>query len=235
MSALSLNGICKTFDGKMVLDEISLDIAEDSITAIIGPSGAGKSVLLKIITGLLEPDAGSVKISDSESNLGVLFQEAALFDFLTLYENVEFPLAYFNVGTKTERKERVENLLSEVGALKFANKYPSEVSISVRKCVGIARALVREPKIILFDEPNTSLDPLAGQEVYNLILKTKDKWNYTGLVISHEIPEVFQVCDQVAMLYCGKIIERGSVKEFSASSNQVVRQFIDGTSTGPIK
>lgn len=233
----------------MVLDKISLDIEDGKTTTIVGPSGVGKSVLLKLIMGILAPDEGDIEIfgesitrakNEVERNriresLGVLFQSAALFDSLTVYENVAFPLVE---RSKIERREihgRVVRMLQALSLEEYSNNVPQEISIGIRKRVGMARALVTEPKILLFDEPNTGLDPLVGQEVYDLIKESREKWGFTGVVISHELPEVFQVSDRVVMLLKGKIIEQGTPDELCASSNPAVQQFLNGRVDGPIK
>lgn len=227
----------------------NLTIDDGSVIAIVGPSGTGKSVLIKIITGLLLADSGEVVIGQESMTaarsseerrricrqMGVLFQNAALFDSLTLFENVCFPLEVRKELNEVEIKKRGMHYLREVGLRGYENALPGEVSIGMRKRVGIARALVTEPTVILFDEPNTGLDPEVGQEIYELIAETHQKFGFTGIVISHEIPEVFQVCSRVAMLYGGQIQAQGSIEEFLASQNPVVKQFVAGDIQGPIQ
>ena len=234
----------------MVLDDVSIDIAAGKTTAILGPSGTGKSVLLKIITGLLDPDAGEVIIDglsmsemnslgerlDLRSRMGVLFQGAALFDSLNVFDNVAFPLRYGRKKfPKGEVVERTFKALEDVGLAECPLSMPGEISIGMRKRAGVARALVTEPEVILFDEPNTGLDPEMGQDLYELIVETQKKFGITGIVVSHEIPEVFQVCDSVVMLYQGKVQFNGSVADFNACDSPVVRQFIAGAVEGPIR
>lgn len=248
-----IRNIHKSFGAQVVLAGISLEIEAGKITAILGPSGTGKSVLLKIITGLERADEGEVYIYGSSmtdarsvrereeicAQMGVLFQRAALFDSMSLYENVAFPLRHrFDFKKKSlsesEIKKRVFRRLKEVSMESYANKLPGEVSIGMRKRIGIARALVTDPRIILFDEPNTGLDPEVGQEIYDLIVETQKTGGFTGIIVSHEIPEVFQACDRVAMLYQGLVQEEGSVEEFLASEKPAVKQFIKGDIVGPI-
>lgn len=232
-----------------MLDGVNLEIEDGSTMAIVGPSGTGKSVLLKILTGLLDADSGDVLIGGCSmtearrgrdkrricAGMGVLFQGAALFDSLTLYDNVAFPLRQrFKIPEK-ELVRRVMRCLKEVGLNGYEGAYPGEVSIGMRKRVGIARALVTNPKVLLFDEPNTGLDPETGQEIYDLIAATQRTSGFTGIVVSHEIPEVFQICSRVAMLYRGKVQAEGTVEEFLASQNEVVKQFIRGDKFGPIE
>jgi len=245
---IKIRQIKKSFGEQTVLNGVSLAIKAGKITAIVGPSGTGKSVLLKIITGLLDADGGEVLI-DNESmtharsagdrrricrQMGVLFQAAALFDSMNLLENVAFPLRYSREISEKEITRRSVKLLHDVGLKGKELALPGEVSIGMRKRVGIARSLVIEPKVILFDEPNTGLDPEMGQEIYELIKETQEAWGYTGIVVSHEIPEVFQVCDRVAMLYQGEVQIDGTVEEFLDCQLPVVKQFVKGDVEGPI-
>ena len=244
-----MRNVSKRFGTQVVLRDVSLEIEQGQTTAIVGPSGVGKSVLLKLIMGILQPDEGEIFI-DGENitrartetqrnkireNLGVLFQAAALFDSLTVYDNVAFPLIeHLHLG-KAETHTRVLEILESLSLSEYAFNYPEEISIGIRKRVGLARALVKEPKVVLFDEPNTGLDPLVGQEVYDLIKATKKEWGYTGIVISHELPEVFQVSDRVVMLLGGQIVKEGTPNEFIHSNDPAVQQFLHGKTDGPIR
>lgn len=246
---ISVRNVSKCFGSQVVLNGVSLNIEDGKTTTIVGPSGVGKSVLLKLIMGILSPDEGEIEIfgenitraySEAERNrirasLGVLFQSAALFDSLTVYENVAFALNQRMSLGREEVHQRVVDMLAALSLEPFAFRYPQEISIGIRKRVGMARALITKPKVVLFDEPNTGLDPLVGQEVYDLIKECRSKWGFTGVVISHELPEVFQVSDRVAMILKGKIIEEGTPQEFAASANPAVQQFLNGRIDGPIK
>lgn len=246
---ISIRNVSKRFGRQVVLNGVSLDIAEGKTTAVVGPSGTGKSVLLKIITGLLLADSGEVSIGGDSmtgaqtsaerlricSRMGVLFQSAALFDSLTLFDNAAFPLRYRKELSEREIVRRTAERLEEVSMLSYSHRLPGQVSIGMRKRVGIARALVTNPDVLLFDEPNTGLDPQVGQEIYDLIKETQQHLGFTGIVISHEIPEVFQVCERVAMLYKGKVVMEGTVAEFQQSDDPVVRQFTRGDVEGPIR
>jgi phospholipid/cholesterol/gamma-HCH transport system ATP-binding protein len=247
---IEIRNVWKQFGKQQVLKGISLSIKEGKTTAIVGPSGAGKSVCIKIIMGIMMPDAGDVficgrdiskikresKKNEIRKDLGVLFQSAALFDSLNVYENVLFPL--IERGRCSSRKEshnKVIDILESLSLCEYTFNFPESLSIGTRKRVGLARALVTEPKVLLIDEPNTGLDPLVGQEVYDLIKECQAKWRFTAVVISHEIPEVFQVSDRVAMLLNGHIVDEGTPEEIKASSNEAVQQFINGKVEGPIK
>lgn len=250
---IEISNLEKSFGQQKVLKDINLNIKAGETIAIVGPSGTGKSVLLKIISGLLKADKGEVKINnrsitsnitDQErrevcADMGILFQNAALFDSLNLYDNVAFPLIYgpqkSGSLSKDEIHERVISRIKDVGMGGKEFVLPNEVSIGMRKRIGIARALVKNPEIILFDEPNTGLDPYMGQEIYDLISQMQKKRGFTGIVISHEIPEVFQVCSRVTMLYQGFVKKDGSVEDFMDSKDGVVQQFVSGSVEGPIK
>lgn len=246
---ICIKNLIKRFGPQLVLGGISLEIEQGEVIAVVGPSGVGKSVLLKIITGLLPADSGSVMVDGDEitkvksererrrilKRMGVLFQSAALIDSLSLFENVAFPLRAHNDGTSSEIEMRVNELIERVGLSGSQMALPGEVSIGMRKRIGIARALITKPSLILFDEPNTGLDPEVGQEIYELIKDTQQEYGFTGIVISHEIPEVFQICDRVAMLYDGVVQVDGSVGEFLNSANPIVNQFVSGSTTGPIR
>ncbi|MCB0352401.1 MAG: ATP-binding cassette domain-containing protein [Bdellovibrionales bacterium] len=247
---ISVVNVHKRFGSQVVLDGVSLEIEKGKTTTIVGPSGVGKSVLLKLIMGILNPEKGEVFVcgenitkaeTEHERNLirrhlGVLFQSAALFDSLTVYDNVLFPLVERGeIKCREEMHRMVEEMLYSLSLEDHALSYPEEISIGMRKRVGMARALVTKPDILLFDEPNTGLDPLVGQEVYDLIAESKEKWGFTGVVISHELPEVFQVSDTVVMLLRGNIVMQGSPEDFINTDNAEVQQFLYGRTDGPIR
>lgn len=256
---ITISNLSKSFfsaEGKenVILDKLNLDISTGEIVAIVGPSGTGKSVLMKIVIGLLEADQGDISLSDATiikdgirgknfaeiiSKFGILFQNAALFDSLTLRENVSFPLRYQKrfVGKYSDKEinDLTDHFINEVSMTNWQNQLPGEVSIGMRKRIGIARALVTNPDVIFFDEPNTGLDPVVGQEIYDLIKKTHEKLKFTGLVISHEIPEVFQICQRAILLYKGLVQFDGNKEDFYSSQAPIIKQFRDGSTEGPIK
>ncbi|HJU63599.1 MAG TPA: ATP-binding cassette domain-containing protein [Candidatus Binatia bacterium] len=237
----------KTFGNQAVLKGIHLELEAGKITTIIGGSGSGKTVLLKHLNALLLPDRGSVlvdgeditrlgerELNEVRQKFGVLFQGAALLDSMTIYDNVAFPLREKTKMAENEIRERAEERLAQVGLAGMGYKYPAEVSGGMKKRAGLARALVMQPEIVLFDEPTTGLDPLLGRSIHDLIRKVHATFGFTGVIVSHDIPEVFQISDRVAMLANGIIEEIGTTQEFLASKNPVVQQFLRGDVEGPL-
>lgn len=245
---IKLVDIHKSFGKQKVLDGIDLEIEAGKTTVIIGRSGGGKSVLLKHIIGLLRPDRGQVlvdgtdiaKLGDRDLNeirkkFGMLFQEAALFDSMSVGENVAFPLREHTRMKEKEIRETVADRLRSVGLTGVEEKMPSELSGGMRKRVGLARAIALRPQIVLFDEPTTGLDPVMTEAINRLIIDTQNQFNYTCVVISHDIQSIFEIGDRIAMLYEGKIIEHGTPEELRASENPVTVQFLSGSIDGPIR
>jgi phospholipid/cholesterol/gamma-HCH transport system ATP-binding protein len=237
----------KTFGAQRVLRGVHLELENGKITTIIGGSGSGKTVLLKHLNALLLPDRGSVLVDGTDitklranalnnirRKFGVLFQGAALLDSMTIYDNVAFPLREKTRLSPSEIHRKVEERLEQVGLAGMGYKYPAEVSGGMKKRAGLARALVTEPEIMLFDEPTTGLDPLLGKSIHELIRKMHAAFGFTGVIVSHDIPEVFRISDRVAMLANGEITEVGSTEDFVASKNPAVRQFLEGETEGPI-
>ncbi|MBU2053887.1 MAG: ABC transporter ATP-binding protein [Proteobacteria bacterium] len=245
---IKLVDLHKSFGKQKVLDGVDLEIEEGKTTVIIGRSGGGKSVLLKHIIGLFKPDSGQVlvdgtdiaKLGDRDLNdirkkFGMLFQEAALFDSMTVGENVAFPLREHTRMKEREIRETVADRLRSVGLTGVEEKMPSELSGGMRKRVGLARAIAMRPQIVLFDEPTTGLDPVMTEAIKRLIIDTQKQFNYTCVVISHDIQSIFEIGNRIAMLYEGKIIEYGSPEELRASRNPVTVQFLSGSIDGPIR
>ncbi|RNC69335.1 MAG: ABC transporter ATP-binding protein [Desulfuromonadales bacterium] len=244
---IKLVDIEKSFDSQVVLNRLSLEIPTGKITAVIGPSGEGKSVLLKHMIGLMKPDRGKVYIDGDDitvmrrwelnhvrEKFGMLFQNAALFDSMTVFENVAFPLEEKTRLSRVEIRDKVHDALEHVGLKSVDKKYPDELSGGMKKRVGLARALLLNPRIILFDEPTTGLDPIICRAIHQLIKDTHTQFGFTAVIVSHEIPEIFDISDNVAMLYKGQIIEMGTPDEIQRSEHPVVRQFITGSLEGPI-
>ena len=245
---ITLRNVHKSFGAQKVLDGLDLDIPDGRITAIIGPSGEGKSVLLKHLIGLLQPDSGTVEV-DGESivdlrrselnrireKFGMLFQNVALFDSMTVFENVAFPLQEKTTLSKEEIRGKVLSALEDVGLKNIENKFPDELSGGMKKRVGLARAVVLKPKIILFDEPTTGLDPIIKRAIHQLIKDTHAKFGFTAVIVSHEIPEIFDVAQHVAMLFRGKILQFGTSDDIINSTDPAIRQFISGSLDGPIQ
>lgn len=237
----------KSFGRQRVLKGVNLELETGKITTIIGGSGSGKTVLLKHLNALVMPDRGSILVDGTDitrlgqrdlnemrRKFGVLFQGAALLDSMTLFDNVAFPLREKTKLKEAEIERKVEEALAEVGLRGAGYKLPSEVSGGMKKRAGLARALVMEPEIILFDEPTTGLDPLLGKSIHQLIRKMHDEFKFTGVIVSHHIPEVFEFSDRIAMLANGVIVEAGTTAEFMASKNSIVRQFVQGETEGPL-
>ena len=239
--------LLKSFNGKKVLDGVNLSIEKGKITVIIGRSGGGKSVLLKHIIGLLKPDSGKIllgeeditKMNEKELDIirrkfGMLFQSAALFDSMTVGENVGFPLMEHTSMYFQEIKGVVREKLQIVGLSGIEQMMPADLSGGMKKRVGLARAIVMDPEIILFDEPTTGLDPIMSDSIAKLIKNTQKELNTTYVVITHDIALTYKIADSIAMIHEGKIIEEGSVEEIKNSTNPIVRQFIEGKAEGPI-
>ena len=238
---IRVEGLVKSFGRQPVLRGVDLEMPTGSITVIIGRSGGGKSVFLKHLLGLLRPDAGHVLVDGAEvtslrgraldevrRRYGVVFQGGALFDSMSCVENVAFPLREKLRLPRAEMGKRVEAALAQVGLEGIGDKYPAEISGGMRKRVAIARALVIEPEIVFFDEPTTGLDPILVNTIHRLIQDLHRRFRFTAVMVSHEIPEIFEIADRVAMLHQGRIVEVGPPAAIQQSETHVVRQFIRG-------
>lgn len=245
---ISIRNLYKSFGKKQVLSGINLDVRTGESLVVIGGSGTGKSVLIKCIQGLLIPDIGSIKIDGEEvigsrrslknihSKMGMLFQGGALFDSLSVWENVAFSLLENQNMDKDKAKMEAIRVLRQVGlAPDVADLSPSELSGGMQKRVGLARAVITKPEIIFFDEPTTGLDPIMADVINDLIVESAKGLGATTLTITHDMASVRKIADRVAMLYKGKIIWQGTVKEMDKTEDPYVRQFINGSSQGPIK
>ena len=239
---IKIVNLTKSFDGHKVLDGINLEIPTGQITVVIGKSGVGKSVLLKHIIGLLKPDSGQIFVDGQDMSLlagrqlqqfkrrfGVLFQGGALFDSLNVFENIAFPLREKTRLTETEIAKRVRERLVQMSLTsEVETKFSDELSGGMKKRVALARAMIQEPEIMFYDEPVTGLDPPMTNTVFHLITKTHQESGYTALMVSHDIPEVFSVAHQVAMLHKGRIIAAGTPEEIQNHPDPMVQSFIRG-------
>ncbi|RKY39655.1 MAG: ABC transporter ATP-binding protein [Candidatus Omnitrophota bacterium] len=244
---IRIKGLCKSFGNHLVLDHLSLDIRKGETMVIIGQSGCGKSVLLKHIVRILEPDEGEIWIDGQNigrlnrkalnalrMKIGVLFQEGALFDSLTVGENVGFLLLEHSKMRREEIFRCVREKLEMVGLKGIENLFPIELSGGMKKRVGLARAICANPQIILYDEPTTGVDPIMAAVINDLIRKLHNQLKVTSVVVTHDIASAYKIADRIAMLYQGRIIAVGSPKEIKESSNPFVQQFIKGEKEGPI-
>jgi phospholipid/cholesterol/gamma-HCH transport system ATP-binding protein len=245
---ISAQVLHKRFGQQIVLNGLDLDIYPGEIIAIVGRSGTGKSVLLKHLCGLLRPDSGHVLIDGEDMHqvrgrnlsrlrerFGMLFQGGALFDSLTVAENIAFPLREKTKMSAQEIQQVVAEMLQDVGLEGVDNKLPDELSGGMRKRVALARALAHHPDIILFDEPTTGLDPILVNAIHQLIYETHAQFGYTAVIVSHEIPRIFNITTRVAMLHNGVIVEVAPPDEFQNSANPVVQQLITGDLQGPLQ
>lgn len=237
-----LRGVAKAFGSKIVLDGVDLDIPRGSSTVIIGGSGTGKSVLLKHVIGLIDPDSGSIEVDGVElasmtnreltrfrSRFGMAFQEGALFDSMTVHENVAFPLSRLGIGSESDRRQRVEECLEQVHLPGVGDKMPSELSGGMRRRVGFARAIAHEPEVLLFDEPTTGLDPVTKDVIDELIVELKESLSATVMTITHDMESVLRIADWIGMLDGGKIIAWGTPAQFRSMTNPKVRAFLGRT------
>lgn len=237
----------KSFNGHEVLRGVNLKVENGETLALIGGSGKGKSVLLKHIIGLMKPDQGKILIDNQDisqlrrkalkrlkDRCGIVFQGGALFDSLTVFENVAFPLREKTRMKDSQIRETVLKELAQVSLSGAENKYSAEISGGMKKRVALARCLVMNPEIVLFDEPTTGLDPLIGKAIHKLIRTCQKRLNFTAIIVTHEIPEIFSLVDRVAMLYNGMIIAEDTPEEILASEDLVVHQFTHAEMDGPI-
>jgi phospholipid/cholesterol/gamma-HCH transport system ATP-binding protein len=246
-NAVEVRGVEKAFGDFKVLQGLDLDFKRNSITTVLGPSGTGKSVLLKHMVALLEPDAGEIvffgspvsQMSRAEKyamrqRYGVLFQDGALFGSMNIYDNVAFPLRKHTDKDEEEIREIVLQRLSEVGLEAALTKFPNEVSGGMRKRAGFARALVLNPDVVLFDEPDSGLDPVRTSLLNDLILDVHAEHGGTYVLVTHNIPTARKVSDYVALVWQGKRIHYGPTEEAFESEDAFVRQFLSGDSAGPL-
>jgi len=245
---IRIRGLKKRLGTKQVLDGVDLDVEGGETVVVMGRSGSGKSVLLKHIIGLMAPDAGSILVEDEEivgmpeseldnvrKRFGMLFQSAALFDSLTVGENVGLGLREHLRLKEQEVHQRVAERLAWVGLASIEAMKPASLSGGMRKRVGLARAVAMDPQYILYDEPTTGLDPITADAIDQLIRSLQDRLGVTSIVVTHDMTSAYKVADRMVMLHEGKMVFSGTPQETRTTGNAVVRQFVEGSSTGPIR
>ena len=234
-----IEGLRKAFGTQNVLDGINLEVGKGETVAVLGRSGGGKSVLLKLLIGLQSPDSGSIRIAGQEitqlnemelnnvrKKVGFLFQQAALYDSLTVEENVAFPLKRHTNQSAAEQKDRVRELLADVEMDQDLEKLPSQISGGMQKRVGLARALALDPEILLFDEPTAGLDPITATEIGNLIIELKKKRQMSAIVVTHDVQGAKAYSDRMVLLHNGTIEAQGNLDELQRSKDEFVAQFV---------
>jgi phospholipid/cholesterol/gamma-HCH transport system ATP-binding protein len=239
---VQVRSLSKSFGEQTVLKGINLEVAQGETLSVLGRSGTGKSVLLKLIIGLHKPDSGSIRVHGQEvtglqpktlnevrKKVGFLFQQAALYDSLTVEENVAFPLSRHSKMSDDERRDRVRELLASVGMDQDAHKMPAEISGGMQKRVGLARALALDPDILLFDEPTAGLDPITAAEINDLILRLQKERNMTSVVVTHDINGAQAVSNRLALMRDGQILIEGTFEDLEKSRDTFVTQFLSGS------
>jgi phospholipid/cholesterol/gamma-HCH transport system ATP-binding protein len=238
----------RSFGSQQVLRGVNLRVHKGEILAIIGRSGSGKTVLLRLLIGLVRPDRGQILIEETDlaqlsgrrldrvrERFGMLFQGGALFDSMTVFDNVAFPLREKTKLSESEVAAQVQKMLENVGLADMGYKFPAELSGGMKKRTALARALITNPSIILFDEPTTGLDPILVRAIHQLIQETHDAFEYTAVIVSHEIPEVFEIATRVAVIHEGRIIAEGTPEMIVKSPDPFIQQFISGSLEGPVR
>ncbi len=244
---IEIKDLHKSFGGQAVLKGVNLTIKDGETLVIIGRSGCGKSVLLKHITGLMEPEEGKILIDGQDMfslsseeqdrvrlSIGMVFQGAALFDSLSVGENVGYSLTEHTRMPREEINKRVAEKLALVGLKGVDDVMPADLSGGMKKRVSLARAICNEPKIVLYDEPTTGLDPINSDVINDLILRMQERLKVTSIVVTHDMTSAYKVANRIAMLYEGKIIGIGTPEEIKHTQDAVIRQFITGSAKGPI-
>jgi len=245
---IEFRGVSKKFGDNVVLDNVSFSINKGETFVIIGLSGSGKTTILRHIAGFFNPDKGDVFVDSIKMNgarsgvrsglrekMGFLFQSGALINWLSVRENIALPLVEHKLGSSEEINRIVDEKLKLLQLGDAGDRMPSDISGGMKKRVGLARAIVRNPAIILYDEPTSGLDPVMSARINELIIEMKYKLNVTSVVVTHDMESAYYIADRIAMLYDGKIVECGTPDEIRSSSNPVVQQFIEGKISGPIE
>ena len=234
---IEVKNICKNFDERQILKDISFKVEKGETLAIVGVSGSGKSTILKIISGLLEPDSGEIILGDN--NLAMLFQYSALFDSLNIADNISFALdeneAFKGKYSKEQIKEIVKEKLSLVGLSGIENHYPNELSGGMQKRVSFARGIVTNPKIILYDEPTAGLDPISSTVIEDYMQVLKKEIGAASIVVTHQMSTITRTADKVLMLYNANIVWQGTPDEMLKCDNEYTKQFVEALKTGPMR
>jgi len=244
-AVIAVRGLRRRFGRQQVLNGVDLDCLAGKITTIVGPSGCGKTVLLKHLNFLLRPDAGRILVDGVDvtrigtraldsvrEKFGMLFQGGALFDSMTVFENVAFPLVEKTHLERPEIASRVQEMLAQVGLQGMDGKYPSELSGGMQKRAALARALIRRPKILMLDEPTTGLDPTRTSAIHELVRHTQQQFGLTAVMVSHDVPHVFDYSDRVAFMHLGKIELAGAVTEVMNANDENFQRFLAGRAAG---
>ncbi len=243
--AIDVHDLRKRFGPQVVLDGVNLDVPGGLITCIVGPSGGGKTVLLKHLNLLMRPDSGTITIDGTEvtrlrrsaldqvrEKLGMLFQAGALFDSMSIFDNVAFPLVEKTHLSEDEIAVRVQETLKSVGLENVEDKFPSELSGGMQKRAALARALIHRPNILMLDEPTTGLDPSRTGAIHRLIRETQQKYGLTVVMVSHDVPAVFEICDRVGFIHQGKMKLYGSPQEVTSAHDETFDRFLAGKAAG---
>ena len=245
-TVIELRGVEKSFGRQQVLKGVDMTVREGTTTVIVGPSGMGKSVILKHMLGLVRPDRGQVlvfgrdlavssrrELKEIRRDFGVLFQNSALFDSMTIFDNVALPLRERTRTSEAEIRRSVGAKLEMMDLHNIEDKFPAQISGGMRKRVGLARALMLNPRIVFFDEPTTGLDVHKSNEIYRLFYRTQEEFHYTAVIVSHDVPKIFKLSDNVALIHEGTLQPSLSPEDFQLSENPAIKQFVE-TTMGPI-
>jgi len=236
---IQVEHLSKAFNGQVILDDINLDVHKGEVLVILGESGTGKSVLLKHMMGLIKPDSGKIFIDGDEitglsekkllkirKNIGYLFQEGALYDFMSVYENIVFPLREHTKNDEQTNQKKVQAVLELVDLKGSENKLPSQLSGGMKKRVGLARAIILNSKVLFCDEPTSGLDPIRSRDISDLIKDISQKMKCTTVITSHDIPNAFRIADRAALIRKGKVIAIGNPSELESSADHFVKEFV---------
>lgn len=235
--SIKVKNLVKTFDGKKVIDDVSFEVKDGEVLAIVGFSGSGKSTVLKLICDLIHQDSGTIETS--EGDIAMVFQYSALFDSLNVFNNIAFALKERKEFRKKFTNKQVEDIVAQklklVGLEGIERKYPSELSGGMQKRVSFARAIVTEPKTILYDEPTSGLDPISSTLIEDYIVRLKEETNAASIVVTHQMSTIQRTADRIIMLYEGKIVFEGTPNEMLSSSNEYAKQFVSASLSGPMQ